>query len=615
MPISIPLTLRTIKGSKLTFAELDGNFLDLRNAIYNLDNIVSFLSGSTDTFVTGGTYNTLTNSIDFTGNEGFIPFSVDLSSLPDTFVTGGTYNPLTLSLNFTGNEGFNPFSVDVSALSGQTDTFVTGGTYNSLTNSLDFTGNEGFNPFSVDVSALSGQTDTFVTGGTFNQSTITLDFTGNEGFNPFSVNVTPLLDTYVSGGTYNPTTGCATFVTTSGYTFDVCGFLTGFTDTNFANTDLTFTGNRTHDIGTSNYLYITNDPTFSTVSSFLYLAPSETQIGNYDITNPLYLGFSGGTAYFQSNTNKFFSVINNLPGNEIIINESKSPGTIFTVKGGLDDYLISSDPVSDRIGIGTNTPSEKLEVSGNTKISGGLNIGVIGGTTSITNLGIDINGNVVSGITGNLLYEQTTNFTAGIPLTIIHGLNTSNVIVQIIDTNTNELIYGTINNYQTNSINVTLSTSINGVKVLVIGTSVTQIVPKGSIVYYFGHDSVSPLDSTNYFIGDYVALAPITTTNVGRRVIVQKTGQITQVSIRKLIGGTLGSAESNIFVINNVTQATSSTITTTETFNASASLNNYVLASPLNVNSGDRIEIRWTTPAFVTNPTAVRQGFNVVLEY
>ena len=45
--MSIPLTLRTIKGSKLTFNELDSNFLALANAINS--------AVASDTFVTGGT--------------------------------------------------------------------------------------------------------------------------------------------------------------------------------------------------------------------------------------------------------------------------------------------------------------------------------------------------------------------------------------------------------------------------------------------------------------------------------------------------------------------------------------------------------------------------------
>jgi len=56
--------------------------------------------------------------------------------------------------------------------------------------------------------------------------------------------------------------------------------------------------------------------------------------------------------------------------------------------------------IGDRIGINTVTPTEALDVSGNTVMSGTLNIGIIGGTTSVTNLGVDASGNVVSGTTG-----------------------------------------------------------------------------------------------------------------------------------------------------------------------------------------------------------------------
>ena len=95
--MSIPLTLRLVKGSKLTFAELDQNFISLRNAI-------NTAIGS-DTFVTGGTYNPPTTSLDFYGNGGFNPFSVNVSGLLDTFVSGGTYNPTTGCVTFVTNSG------------------------------------------------------------------------------------------------------------------------------------------------------------------------------------------------------------------------------------------------------------------------------------------------------------------------------------------------------------------------------------------------------------------------------------------------------------------------------------------------------------------------------
>ena len=95
--MSIPLTLRLVKGSKLTFTELDQNFISLRNAINT--------ATSSDTFVTGGTYNPSTTSLDFVGNSDFNPFSVNVSGLIDTFVSGGTYNPTTGCVTFTTNSG------------------------------------------------------------------------------------------------------------------------------------------------------------------------------------------------------------------------------------------------------------------------------------------------------------------------------------------------------------------------------------------------------------------------------------------------------------------------------------------------------------------------------
>jgi len=107
--MSIPLTLRTIKGSKLTFNELDSNFLALRSAINS--------AISSDTFVTGVNYTQSASTLTLTRNDGVnLSTTIISTSGSDTFVTGGTYNPATIELDFVGNGGFNPFSVDVSVL-------------------------------------------------------------------------------------------------------------------------------------------------------------------------------------------------------------------------------------------------------------------------------------------------------------------------------------------------------------------------------------------------------------------------------------------------------------------------------------------------------------------
>jgi len=60
---------------------------------------------------------------------------------------------------------------------------------------------------------------------------------------------------------------------------------------------------------------------------------------------------------------------------------------------------LTIDVTNSRLGIGTTTPTEKLDVSGNTKISGSLNIGTILSGTPLINLGLDSSGNVVTGTT------------------------------------------------------------------------------------------------------------------------------------------------------------------------------------------------------------------------
>ena len=95
-----------------------------------LEQLTNFLTGSTNSFVTGGTYNNITQSIDFLGNSGFPPFSVNLSQIvdSDTFVTGATLNGLVLEID--RNNGEPQITVDLSSLTGDTDTntFVTGTT-------------------------------------------------------------------------------------------------------------------------------------------------------------------------------------------------------------------------------------------------------------------------------------------------------------------------------------------------------------------------------------------------------------------------------------------------------------------------------------------------------
>ena len=157
MPINCPLTLRTIKGSKLTFNELDGNFLNLRNCIYQLENQIS----TQDTFVTGGTYNPATVELDFIGNSGFNPFSVDVSALKDdtnTFVTGVTYTQSASTLTLTRNDGVSLSTTIVSSGGGG---MFTGNTSGTCINELWVSNISGCSPVTIGTELVVNDDATF----------------------------------------------------------------------------------------------------------------------------------------------------------------------------------------------------------------------------------------------------------------------------------------------------------------------------------------------------------------------------------------------------------------------------------------------------------------------
>jgi len=71
--------------------------------------------------------------------------------------------------------------------------------------------------------------------------------------------------------------------------------------------------------------------------------------------------------------------------------------------------------------------------------------------------------------TGTTKYVELRSFTANTTETITHNLAvTDELIVSLVDTSTNEVVGGFVDNFQTNSFDVTLSTDFSGVKVIVL---------------------------------------------------------------------------------------------------------------------------------------------------
>ena len=243
---------------------------------------VSGITPDTNTFVTGGTYSDVTDTITLTRNDGV---TIDITGVTDNFVIAGTYSDSTDTISLLRNDG------DFVNITGITDNFVTGGTYNDTTNNINFSGNSAETTFDVDLTSLvsSVSANTFVIGGAYVDSTDTLALLRNDGD---FVNITGITDTFTTGATYDNGTALATFNRNDGnsYTLDLStidvndtfstgGTVTqsssnnennqtiqivgndGFTPYNITNITDTFTTGGTYDNGTALITFDKNDGT------------------------------------------------------------------------------------------------------------------------------------------------------------------------------------------------------------------------------------------------------------------------------------------------------------------------------------------------------------------
>jgi hypothetical protein len=506
MPINTGCTIQKILGSDTPNQgriKINDNFDCVFSAITN--------AVTNDTYVTGGTYNSLTESIDFSGTTLFPNFSVNVSALLDdtnTFTTGVTLNGTVLE--FDRNDLLNAYSVDISSIN--TDNYVTGGTYNSLTESIDFSGTTLFPNFSVNVSALLDDTNTFTTGGTYNPSNGIATFSNNSG-GTFQVSgfLTGMTDFYTTGATLNGTV--LEFDRNdllNAYSVELSGLTSSFTGqslsqtlsigNNTGNNDIitdiddvilsssggtlldlragadgsvllgqpaiSYGGKGGADDGGGILILTPNGITLAhdggSFNDFYFYTEKDNygQLARYRTGDTAYYGFNlyGDNTYQQYSTgvsikdneiNSFTSANKNNPA--IIIGSKAS-----TINSGITNSVIIG-------GEGLSATQN------NTVYVPNLNIGTIGSGTSVNNLGIDINGNVVSGSTSTKVTITFTPGTVGVPNTLTHNLGTTDIIIQLWDLTTNELINTTINNVTTTQVDVIFGTNPSGnVKAIII---------------------------------------------------------------------------------------------------------------------------------------------------
>jgi hypothetical protein len=139
--------------------------------------------------------------------------------------------------------------------------------------------------------------------------------------------------------------------------------------------------------------------------------------------------------------------------------------------GGLSRFHVTN---KGNVGIGTTTPSEKLEVNGKTKTT---NLQVTSGASTAGYVLIDSDGtgNVtwspVSGLTGSVKkYSETLTSPSGGTYTITHSLGTNDIQVSLWLVATGDLTNARVTYRQLNSVDVVFSTSPGeDVRVVIIG--------------------------------------------------------------------------------------------------------------------------------------------------
>lgn len=291
------------------------------------------------------------------------------------------------------------------------------------------------------VITFTAATSTSVTGLTFNDTTYDLSLGIDDG-TTFTDSLAILAsDIKVTGGTFNDTSGEMTFVNNSGGTFVVSGLSTDFTG-NTSGTCIT-------DLHISNLhscspLYINpldegNVYFGSTSGVTIDVANNRVGIGTETPSSQLHIAGSGANTIIRVQSEDQNNAVINLdtqttggagPRNSLVQFQQNSTtqwmvgmnglagGTEednqLVIANGTDfdtDNILNINPSNGYVGLGVQAPTERLDINGNIKVSGELNLSTLGTGTSVNNLGIDISGNVVSAISATVFWKYGTDGT------------------------------------------------------------------------------------------------------------------------------------------------------------------------------------------------------------
>ena len=421
------ITLKNITG---------GTFDDTTDTLtlFKQDNTSVSVTGFTDYYTTGATL--ISNTVYFDRNDELSAYTLSLSafSTVDIYVTGVTFSDNQLIITRNDNVSVNTFINNftgltvngiLSANTVNSDNYFSGGTnLSTIINDVNLTGgtfNSNLGVLSLNKTngsiQITGFTDFYITGVTYDNNNV-LTFTNNNGqslsvlFNIFSgltvnglissdtisattyQNLPTSLDVFVTGGTY--TNGTAVFTNNTGGTFNVSGFVTGFTDTfvtgsTYNNSNVfTFTNNT----GGTFSILINQMSGLTINGSLITDAVSATTYQNLPIS-----GVTNGVGISTSITDGNVTITNTLPDQ------------VVTITGGTNIEIVGSYP-NFGVNFTGSTGSDFTggTVSGATIFTNGLSANTISATTY---LGLPIDVFVTGGTytNGNILFVNNTGGT------------------------------------------------------------------------------------------------------------------------------------------------------------------------------------------------------------
>jgi hypothetical protein len=316
---------------------------------------------------------------------------------------------------------------------------------------------------------------------------------------------------------------------TSGYvlTSDASGNATwtASSGSNFANTDLTFTGNRVHNTNGNSFQLTSDGGNF--VEFFIY---GDTASTSYGYGAQYIYQTNTSTEIYSNQANRIKMITS-----ETVVNENGF-NIDFRVEGDNDSNLLFVDASSDSIGMGTASPNYKLQVLGTVSTTGfrmtnGAQSGYVltsdasgvatwqassGGVSGTGTTNYVTKWNSSTGLTNSIIYDSGTAIGIGTasPSELLHvdgnlrigGQVYTDVPSVLVPTGTTQTINWNDGNYQildlgTASGNVTLTLSNPKVgavySIQVIQGAVTRSLVYPATIKWEGGASLVPTGSND----------------------------------------------------------------------------------------------------------------------